>query len=318
MKNNAKKSGEALKNQKSELDNSYESEKEGTKMSNMTLPVLSQDAGLVRYLDEIKKFPVLTEEEERDLAFKWHDEKDMESAQKLVTSHLRLVAKIAQQFRGYGLPVTDMISEGNVGLMIAVKKFDPNKGFRLATYAMWWIRATIQDYILKSWSMVKIGTSATQKKLFFNLKKIKNRLQHINDGQMPANADAVIASELNLPEDAVRDMNMRMSGGDLYLNSNAYGSDDDSGEVIDTIPASEESHENIILEDQEYNYKKDKFSKALSELNQREQDIIKERRLADKPATLEALGAKYGVSSERVRQIEEKALKKLTEAVGNN
>jgi RNA polymerase sigma-32 factor len=283
-------------------------------MSSMSLPILSQDAGLSRYLDEIKKFPMLTAEEEQDLAHKWHKEQDLEAAQKLVTSHLRLVAKIAQQFRGYGLPMTDMISEGNVGLMIAVKKFDPNKGFRLATYAMWWVRATIQDYILKSWSMVKIGTSAAHKKLFFNLKKMKTRLYHANNGQIPANANDMIAKELDLSKAEVAEMDMRMSGGDVYLNSPAH-SEDDSGEVIDVIASPVESHELTILNDQEYAYKREKFNAALQKLSQREQEILFERRLKDDPTTLEVLGARYGISSERIRQIEEKAIKRLQEEV---
>ncbi len=289
-------------------------ENSGDSMSSISLPVLSQDAGLSRYLDEIKKFPMLSAQEEQDLAQKWHQEKDLEAAQKLVTSHLRLVAKIAQQFRGYGLPMTDMISEGNVGLMIAVKKFDPNKGFRLATYAMWWIRATIQDYILKSWSMVKIGTSAAHKKLFFNLRKMKNRLFNIHNGQIPANANDIIAKDLDLSKEEVSEMDMRMSGGDIYLNSHT-SSDDDSGEIIDVIASPGESHEVTILENQEYNYKKDKFNQALQKLTQREQEILFERRLKDDPTTLEVLGARYGVSSERIRQIEEKAIKRLQEEV---
>ncbi len=289
-------------------------ENSGDSMSSISLPVLSQDVGLSRYLDEIKKFPMLSAQEEQDLAQKWHQEKDLEAAQKLVTSHLRLVAKIAQQFRGYGLPMTDMISEGNVGLMIAVKKFDPNKGFRLATYAMWWIRATIQDYILKSWSMVKIGTSAAHKKLFFNLRKMKNRLFNIHNGQIPANANDIIAKDLDLSKEEVSEMDMRMSGGDIYLNSHT-SSDDDSGEIIDVIASPWDSHEVTILENQEYNYKKDKFNQALQKLTQREQEILLERRLKDDPTTLEVLGARYGVSSERIRQIEEKAMKRLQEEV---
>jgi RNA polymerase sigma-32 factor len=306
-----------LKSDDVELDNGGINSNGRNDMTSIALPILSQDAGLARYLDEIKKVPMLSEQEEKDLARKWHEEKDLESAQKLVTSHLRLVAKIAQQFKGYGLPMTDMISEGNVGLMIAVKKFNPNKGFRLATYAMWWIRATIQDYVLKSWSMVKIGTSSAQKKLFFNLKKIKSRLYNMNEGRLPANVNEVIADELNLSPNDVRDMDMRMSGGDIYLNSHTSNSDDDGGEVIDVIASPDESHEISILDNQEYDFRKRKFTKAFSTLNPREQEVIEARRLSEKPETLEVLGARYGVSSERIRQIEEKALEKLTKAVGN-
>lgn len=307
-----------LKSENTELSSNSQVKEGDCDMGNIYLPALSQDAGLVRYLEEIKKFPMLTDQEEKELAFKWYEEKDLEAAQKLVTSHLRLVAKIAQQFKGYGLPMTDMISEGNIGLMTAVKKFNPNKGFRLATYAVWWIRAMIQDYILKSWSMVKIGTSSAQKKLFFNLKKIKSRLYNMNLGQLPANSDSIIAKELDLSERDVRDMDMRMSGGDIYLHSHTSSSDDDTGEIIDIIPSSDESHETTILEDQDYQYKKGKFEEALLQLNPREQEIVEARRLKDKPDTLEVLSERYGVSSERIRQIEEKAIQKLTQAVGNN
>jgi len=311
-----KKLSKGLKIRKKELNKSIETNSEGENMSNIMLPAISQESGLSRYLEEIKKFPMLSEEEEKDLAHKWHDEKDVLAAQKLVTSHLRLVAKIAQQFKGYGLPVADMISEGNVGLMIAVKKFNPNKGFRLATYAMWWIRATIQDYVLKSWSMVKIGTSAAQKKLFFNLKKIKNKLVNLHNGSVPANSNDIIATELGLSVSEVNEMDMRMNGGDVYLNSRSTN-DEDSGEIIDVIVSPEPSHELTILDAQESNYKKAKLKNALLTLNQREQEIIQERRLSENPTTLKVLGNRYGVSSERIRQIEEKALKKLTAEVNN-
>lgn len=284
------------------------------KLPNISLPILSQDASLVRYLDEIKKFPLLSAEEEFTLASRWKNYQDVEAAQKLVTSHLRYVAKIAMQFRGYGLPMTDIIAEGNIGLMIAVKKFDPDKGFRLSTYSMWWIKATIQDYILKSWSMVKIGTSAAQKKLFFNLRKIRSKLLHVNKGVIPVDESELIAKELDVSKHDVDDMKARMSGADTSLN--AYVHDEDSGdEVIDTIAAPVESHELTILEQNDYDYKKKKFENAMRLLNEREQEVIYQRRLKEIPETLESIGQRLGVSSERVRQIEEKALQKLRQAV---
>lgn len=283
-------------------------------MSNkINLPILSQDAGLVRYLEEIKKFPVLTETEENELALKWYNDGDIEAAQKLVTSHLRLVAKIAMQYRGYGLPMIDVISEGNIGLMTAVKKFDPKMGNRLSTYAMWWIKATIQDYILKSWSMVKMGTSAAHKKLFFNLRKIKNKLFHANNGQVPSNEIELIAKELDVSKEDVADMNARFTTHEASLNDQAYG--DDEVEVIDTIAEPSESHEIQIIENDDFNYKKQKFANAMLTLNERERDIINSRRLLDKPAKLEELSVKYGISAERVRQIEDRAFQKLKQAV---
>lgn len=283
-------------------------------MSNkINLPILSQDAGLVRYLEEIKKFPVLTETEENELALKWYNDGDIEAAQKLVTSHLRLVAKIAMQYRGYGLPMIDVISEGNIGLMTAVKKFDPRMGNRLSTYAMWWIKATIQDYVLKSWSMVKMGTSAAHKKLFFNLRKIKNKLFQANNGQVPANEIELIAKELDVSKEDVADMNARFTTHEASLNDQAYG--DDEVEVIDTIAEPSESHEIQIIENDDFNYKKQKFANAMLTLNERERDIIQSRRLLDKPAKLEELSVKYGISAERVRQIEDRAFQKLKQAV---
>lgn len=283
-------------------------------MSNkINLPILSQDAGLVRYLEEIKKFPVLTETEENELALKWYNDGDIEAAQKLVTSHLRLVAKIAMQYRGYGLPMIDVISEGNIGLMTAVKKFDPRMGNRLSTYAMWWIKATIQDYVLKSWSMVKMGTSAAHKKLFFNLRKIKNKLFQANNGRVPANEIELIAKELDVSKEDVADMNARFTTHEASLNDQAYG--DDEVEVIDTIAEPSESHEIQIIENDDFNYKKQKFANAMLTLNERERDIIQSRRLLDKPAKLEELSVKYGISAERVRQIEDRAFQKLKQAV---
>lgn len=286
-------------------------------MSNrISLPILSQDAGLVRYLEEIRKFPVLTESEENELAFKWYNDGDLEAAQKLVTSHLRLVAKIAMQYRGYGLPMIDVISEGNIGLMTAVKKFDPRMGNRLSTYAMWWIKATIQDYILKSWSMVKMGTSAAHKKLFFNLRKIKNKLFQANNGQVPANEIELIAKELDVSKEDVADMNARFTTQEASLNDNAYG--DDVIEVIDTIVEPSLSQEIQLIESDEMDYKREKFANAMLSLNDRERDIINSRRLLEKPIKLEELSQKYGISAERVRQIEDRAFQKLKQAVQEN
>ncbi|MFI4983721.1 MAG: RNA polymerase sigma factor RpoH [Rickettsiales bacterium] len=284
------------------------------KSESFTLPILSQDAGLIRYLEEIKKFPMLSEEEELELAYRWYEKQDIEAAQKLVTSHLRLVAKIAMQFRGYGLPMIDVISEGNIGLMTAVKKFDPNRGFRLSTYSMWWVKAMIQDYILKSWSMVRMGTSAAHKKLFFNLRKIKSKLTNANQGTLPANHNELIAKELDVSEHDVAEMNLRMTGGDASLNARAYGEDDDV-EVIDLVAEPSINPENEVIEQFDYDSRKAKFDRAMLTLNEREQDIIKLRKLSEEPVTLEDLSNKYGVSSERIRQIEEKALEKLQKAV---
>jgi len=257
---------------------------------------------------------MLSEEEEQDLAIKWFREGDVKSAQALVTSHLRLVAKIASQFKGYGLPMVDLISEGNVGLMIAVKKFDPFKGYRLSTYAMWWIKATIQDYILKSWSMVKMGTSSVQKKLFFNLRKIKNKLFQLNQGRIPVNETELIAQELEVSKEDVVEMSDRFSQFESSLND--YTNDEGSVEVLDTI-ASPDNHEDTLMETRELDYQRQKFSKAFAQLNEREQDIIQKRKLAEKPYTLDLLSKTYGISTERVRQIEERALDKLKKMVMN-
>lgn len=281
-------------------------------MKNNNLPVLSSESGLSRYLEEIKKLPMLTEEEEHALAVAWVENGDVIAAQKLVTSHLRLVAKLAQQYKGYGLPITDLISEGNVGLMIAVKKFDHTKGFRLATYAMWWIKAMIQDYILKSWSMVKFGTSATHKKLFFNLRKVRNKILHAHNGQMPHNEIELIAKELDVSQEDAQEMSDRFNQFESSLNDPSY---DDSLEMIDTLADDSPRHDLVIIEDSDYKYKKRKFDDAFLLLNDREKDIIQSRRLAENPETLDAIGKRYGVSTERVRQIEEQALKKLTKYV---
>jgi len=281
-------------------------------MSNIKFPIVTQDTTLVRYLEEIRKFPMLSEEEEHSLALRWYEHKDIEAAQKLVTSHLRLVAKIATQFKGYGLPMSDMISEGSVGLMIAVKKYDPHKGYRLATYAMWWIKATFQDYILKSWSMVKMGTSAAHKKLFFNLRKMKNKLMHQNQGMSTGDELDIIAKELNLPKDDVVEMNNRFNNFEVSLNDKAF---EDGVEIIDTIAENVDNHEVLLLESQELDYKRKQLAAAMDTLDPREQEIIKERKLKDTPTTLEVLSKKFKVSNERIRQIEERALQKLQNAV---
>jgi RNA polymerase sigma-32 factor len=287
--------------------------KEVLAVKNMSLPILSSEAGLIRYLDEIKQFPMLSEEEEKSLALRWYNDKDIDAAQKLVTSHMRLVAKLAMQYRGYGLPIMDLISEGNVGLMIAVKKFDPNKGFRLSTYALWWIKATIQDYILKSWSLVKIGTSAAHKKLFFNLRKIKSKLLNENQGQVPYNESELIAKELDVTKEDVVDLNLRFSDHESSLNNPIYN--EEEGELIELVAEQGDNQEVQILEAQDMEYRMSKFNNALATLNEREQDIIRERKLKELPTTLDVLSKKYGVSTERVRQIEERAMQKLKLAV---
>lgn len=283
-------------------------------MSNISLPILAQESNLIKYLSDIKKFPMLSDEEESELAWRWYKDGDIEAAQKLVTAHLRLVAKIAMQYRGYGLPMVDIISEGNIGLMIAVKKFNPNLGNRLSTYAMWWIKANIQDFILKSWSLVKMGTSAAQKKLFFNLKKIKNKILNANGGQIPANEEDIIAQELDVSKTMVREMNERFSNYESSLNNQAYD-DDSSVELIDMVEEPSCNQEELILEQDDLRHKKNKLHKALEILNPRERDILFSRQLMNIPVKLEQLSKKYGISNERVRQIEQKAFQKLQLAV---
>ena len=280
-------------------------------MSVVSLPALSTNSGLTAYLEEIKKFPVLTLEEETILSRKWIDYGDLNAAHKLVTSHLRLVAKIAFKFKGYGLPLIDLISEGNIGLMHAVKKFNPDVKCRLSTYAMWWIKANIQDYILKSWSMVKTSSSAAQKKLFFNLKKIKNRLMHIHQGSIPANQDAIIAKELGVKEADVRAMDARFSSVEISLDDPLYGDDGATQRIDSFIDASQVSHEVEIIEKHDSNTRSLQLSEAISKLNEREQDIILSRKLKDSPDTLEVLSERHRISRERVRQIEQRAFEKL-------
>ena len=279
----------------------------------MQLPVLSSEGNLSIYLQEIKKFPILTADEEYMLAKRYKEYGDTEAAHKLVTSHLRLVAKIAMGYRGYGLPVTDLISEGNVGIMQAVKKFDPERGFRLATYAMWWIRAQIQEYVLHSWSLVKIGTTAAQKKLFFNLKKLKNQLSSIDSGDLSPENAREIANRLNVKEAEVLDMNNRLFSGDQSLNIQV-GNEGDA-EWQDMLVDSNDTQDNIVANTDELLYRKKIFEKAIKVLNDREKEIIKLRKLKDKPVKLEELSKKFNISRERVRQIEEKAFEKLKKQV---
>ena len=281
----------------------------------MNLPVLSSEGNLAVYLQEIKKFPMLTAEEEYMLAKRYKEHGDSDAAHKLVTSHLRLVAKIAMGYRGYGLPITDLISEGNVGIMQAVKRFDPEKGFRLATYAMWWIRAQIQEYVLHSWSLVKIGTTAAQKKLFFNLRKIKNQLTSIDSGNLSPENVREIATRLDVKEGEVIDMENRLFTSDQSLNVK-LGEEHDT-EWQDLIEDKQETHDRIIENKDELDYRRSLFAKALEVLNDREKEIIKARRLSEVPKTLEELSKKYNISRERIRQIETKAFEKLQKSMIN-
>jgi RNA polymerase sigma-32 factor len=260
-------------------------------------------------MEQIKKFPLLEAKEEYMLAKAWKNQGDVKAAHKLVTSHLRLVAKIASGYRGYGLPLSDLISEGNIGMMHAVKRFEPEKGFRLATYAMWWIKASIQEYILRSWSLVKIGTTAAQKKLFFNLKKIKSKISAIEDGDLTPDQVDKIATELSVPHKEVISMNRRISGSDYSLNSPV--TDDSSGEWQDWLEDDTQNQEASFADTEEYLIKKNILSDSLEYLNERERDIISERQLSENPLTLEELSNRYGVSRERIRQIEAKAFEKL-------
>jgi RNA polymerase sigma-32 factor len=279
---------------------------------------LSPEQGLQRYLSEIRKFPMLQKEEEFMLAKRWQEHGDTQAAHKLVTSHLRLVAKIAMGYRGYGLPIGEVISEGNVGLMQAVKKFDPDRGFRLATYAMWWIRASIQEYILRSWSLVKMGTTAAQKKLFFNLRRMKGEMAALEEGDLRPEQVATIAHKLAVTEDEVVSMNRRLSGGgDASLNAPIGGAaGDGESEWMDWLAdESEETQETVLAESEEFGQRMTLLQEAMGELNERERHIIQERRLKDEPATLEDLSKEYGVSRERVRQIEVRAFEKLQKAM---
>jgi len=280
-------------------------------MSNATalVPNLSPEHNLSRYLRDIRRFPMLKADQEFMLASRWRDNEDVDAAQQMVTSHLRLVAKIAMGYRGYGLPLADLISEGNVGMMQAVKRFDPDRGFRLSTYAMWWIRAAIQEYILHSWSLVKIGTTAAQKKLFFNLRKIKSQLKAIDNGDLKDSTVKTIAGKLNVSETEVVNMNRRMSGPDHSLNAPVR--DDTDGEWQDWLVDEHPDQETTVGNAEELSLRRHMLEDAMSGLNKREQQILRERRLQDQPTTLEDLSKVYGISRERVRQIEVRAFEKL-------
>jgi len=280
-----------------------------------TLPVLTAESGLARYLEEIRRFPMLEPQDEYMLAKRWREHGDREAAHKLVTSHLRLVAKIAMGYRGYGLPISEVISEGNVGLMQAVKRFEPEKGFRLATYAMWWIKAAIQEYILRSWSLVKMGTTANQKKLFFNLRKAKSKISALEEGDLRPDQVKLIARRLGVTEQDVVDMNRRL-GGDVSLNA-PIREEGDSGEWQDWLVDDESDQETRLAEHEEADNRRQALGEALTVLNDRERRIFEARRLADDPITLEELAAEFGVSRERVRQIEVRAFEKVQRAVKN-
>ncbi|MBO9579878.1 MAG: RNA polymerase sigma factor RpoH [Sphingobium sp.] len=287
-----------------------------TRSSNVpaTIPALGGDASLNRYLSEIRKFPLLTPEQEYMLAKRYQEHQDPEAAAQLVTSHLRLVAKIAMGYRGYGLPVAELISEGNIGLMQGVKKFEPDRGFRLATYAMWWIRASIQEFILRSWSLVKIGTTAAQKKLFFNLRRMKNQIEAFDDGDLHPDDVAKIATDLGVSEDEVVSMNRRMAmGGDTSLNVSV--NEDGEGQWQDWLVDDRPLQDETIASAQERDVRHDMLLDAMDDLNEREKHILQERRLAEEPKTLEELSQVYGVSRERVRQIEVRAFEKLQRAM---
>jgi RNA polymerase sigma-32 factor len=278
-----------------------------------TLPIITAENGLSRYLEEIRRFPMLEPQEEYMLAKSWREHGDRPAAHRLVTSHLRLVAKIAMGYRGYGLPISEVISEGNVGLMQAVKRFEPEKGFRLATYAMWWIKAAIQEYILRSWSLVKMGTTANQKKLFFNLRKAKSKISALEEGDLRPDQVKLIAKRLGVTEQDVVDMNRRL-GGDVSLNA-PIREDGDSGEWQDWLVDDSASQESRLVESEESDNRRKALGEALSVLNDRERRIFEARRLADDPITLEELADEFGVSRERVRQIEVRAFEKVQKAV---
>ena len=278
----------------------------------VSLPSSGGEAGLNRYLAEIKKFPILSPEEEFMLAKRWREHGDTEAAAKLVNSHLRLVAKIAMGYRGYGLPVSELISEGNIGLMQGVKKFEPDRGFRLATYAMWWIRASIQEFILRSWSLVKMGTTAAQKKLFFNLRRMKNQIEAFEEGDLKPADVAKIAKDLGVSEEEVVSMNRRMGmGGDTSLNAPLRNSEDGEGQWQDFLVSDAPLQDEIYADEEERTVRRELLASAMESLNDREKHILVERRLSEEPKTLEDLSQVYGVSRERIRQIESRAKEKL-------
>ena len=278
-----------------------------------TMPVISAEGNLTRYLQDIRKFPMLKPDEEYMLARSWREHEDSEAAHRLVTSHLRLVAKIAMGYRGYGLPVAELISEGNVGMMQAVKRFDQERGFRLATYAMWWIRASIQEYILHSWSLVKIGTTAAQKKLFFNLRKLKGQMKAIEEGDLSPERVALIAQKLDVPEQDVINMNRRLAGQDHSLN--APLKIDGEGEWQDWLVDESQNQEQVFADDEELQKRRSLLAVGMEVLNDRERHILTERRLRDDPMTLEGLSQEFGISRERVRQIEVRAFEKLQKSI---
>ena len=286
-----------------------------TKTATYNLPSLSAEGGLTSYLSQIKKFPMLRAEEEYMLAKNWKDRGDLKSAEKLVTSHLRLVAKIAMGYRGYGLPVGELVSEGNIGLMRAVKKFDPEKGFRLATYAMWWIKASMQEYVLRSWSLVKIGTTTAQKKLFFNLKKLKNQIAPKSEGDLKKEHVDEIADHLNVTGDEVVSMNRRLMSKEKSLND-LVGTDGD--EWQDWLADKSMDQESKVAQNQEFKQRQNLFAESLYILNEREKEILYARRLNDKPTTLDKLSKKYKISRERIRQIENKAFEKVQKHMLNS
>ncbi len=278
-----------------------------------TLPALNGESGLSHYLGEIRKFPMLEPQQEYMFAKRWREHDDRDAAHHLVTSHLRLVAKIAMGYRGYGLPISEVVSEGNVGLMQAVKRFEPDKGFRLATYAMWWIKASIQEYILRSWSLVKMGTTANQKKLFFNLRKAKSKISALDEGDMHPDQVKLIARRLGVTEQDVVDMNRRL-GGDASLNA-PIRDDGEPGEWQDWLVDTSPNQETMMAEHEEFDHRRQALNGAMNVLNPREKRIFEARRLADEPMTLEDLAAEFGVSRERVRQIEVRAFEKVQSAV---
>ena len=284
-------------------------------MAQMNLPTLSSgDGGLTRYLEEIRRFPMLEPQKEYMLAKSYAEHDDRHAAHQLVTSHLRLVAKIAMGYRGYGLPIGEVISEGNVGLMQAVKRFDPERGFRLATYAMWWIKASIQEYILRSWSLVKMGTTANQKRLFFNLRKMKSRIQALDEGDLKPDQVDQIATKLGVSADEVISMNRRLSG-DSSLNAPIRATEGESGEWQDWLVDDSESQEEVLVRKDEYDQRRDMLRSAMGVLNDRERRIFEARRLAEDPLTLESLSGEFDISRERVRQIEVRAFEKVQKAV---
>ena len=282
-------------------------------MTTLPLPAVPVDGGLSQYFQQVFSFPVLKAEEEYMLAKRWKEHGDVEAAHELVTSHLRLVAKIAMSYRGYGLPVADLVSEGNIGLMKAVRKFEPERGFRLSTYAMWWIRAAITEYILKSWSLVKLGTVAAQKKMFFSLRKLKGRLKIMDNGELSPDQAAMLAKELNVSESDVIGMNRRLAARDVSLN--APVAEDNGTEFQDTLVDESPSPETLLADGEELNYRKGLLRDAMQVLPARERHILTERRLKDDPVTLEELGKTYGISRERVRQLEVRALEKVKNAI---